>query len=101
VGKCRVGEQSNFVVLFIRTAAQKGSRTKWMVRGAPVDDLHAKYIPIEFRRRNRVCGVQSNVVDTGLTTGSLVCHFVLCYGLFLNVSHFDSPLILVSFVRSL
>src|SRR5258708_26805625 len=32
--------------------------------GAPADDLHAKNVPVEFRRRRRVCGAYSNVVDT-------------------------------------
>src|SRR5580700_10897984 len=71
-----------------------------MIRGAPADDLHAKNIPIEFRRRSRVCAMQSNVVDTGVTTGSQ-CHFALCCGFHFNVSHFGSPFIVGSFRRSL
>jgi hypothetical protein len=49
MGESRIGEQSDFVRLFIGAAAQKGSRTDWMAGGAPADDVHSENIPVEFR----------------------------------------------------
>jgi len=51
-----VGEQGYFVRFLIGTAAQEGGRSERMVGRGPADDLHAKNVPVEFRRRRRVCG---------------------------------------------
>src|SRR5216683_3177974 len=74
VRKNGVGEQGYFVRFLIGTAAQEGGRSERMVGRGPADDLHAKNVPVEFRRRRRVCGAQSNVVDTGVPTASLPPH---------------------------
>ena len=60
VGESGVAEQSDSVRLFIGTAAQKGSRTDSMVRGAPADDLHAENIPEKalFMGRPDIAAIQ-------------------------------------------
>jgi hypothetical protein len=73
MGMSGVGDQGHFVRL-IWTAAQESGLSERMIRRAPAGDLHAKNVPVEFRRRGRVCGVYSNVADTGVLTVILLPH---------------------------
>jgi hypothetical protein len=45
-----------------------------MIRTGTADDFHAKNIPVEFRRGRWVCGVQSNMMDTGIATPNMFTH---------------------------
>jgi hypothetical protein len=38
-------------------ATEERGRSERIGRRAPTDDLHARNVPVEFRRRRGVCGV--------------------------------------------